>query len=516
MALAVMGSVQCQMLQHKQRAQPSSYEVELQAIEDYRRFAALTIQRFYRGWIVRLHRSRQEAALREQQQATAAQNTAASRTYKAARAIQDSWRSYRNRRIFRFYRDLIKFREAADPRQLLRSINAPEASLVEPAAGLHIRFRLGGSSFPPILLYKVFTHRPVTDICAFGPRDYAAEAAASKPTAAAATISHKQPAAAPTQQPAGTSACSSTCSTSNNSSSRHKQRAGWYSRDDRNGWRPVIELQQQTRYGMPAAGSSCSRTFSRTEWRRHVARRSRKHSRLQLAHSKQGAGQCSRGSAAGEDAEEPGYCSEPEMQRPRGGGSTTPPGSKQRHYHHSPLVRRAERAQRLKQRRRQWLLKMYKAGMHAGAGPSCCSSASGPAGSDAAAATGRQRSTAGLTQQQCQQQEHQHVQQALPCQRCTSEEQLLQQLEQQLLSQAASSSCAGPGTGAGTDSGTACQDDGWDLEELLMLGLDAGVLAWAQKLDFDSYQQQWSSTAVTLPSEAAVPQSEHALLQQLA
>lgn len=108
------------------------------------------------------------------------------------------------------------------------------------------------------------------------------------------------------------------------------------------------------------------------------------------------------------------------------------------------------------------------------------------------------------------------MQQALPCQRCTSEEQLLQQLEQQLLSQAASSSCAGPGTGAGTDSGTACQDDGWDLEELLMLGLDAGVLAWAQKLDFDSYQQQWSSTAVTLPSEAAVPQSEHALLQQLA
>lgn len=49
-----------------------------------------------------------------------------------------------------------------------------------------------------------------------------------------------------------------------------------------------------------------------------------------------------------------------------------------------------------------------------------------------------------------------------------------------------------------------------------MLGLDAGVLAWAQKLDFDSYQQQWSSTAVTLPSEAAVPQTEQALLQQLA
>lgn len=53
-------------------------------------------------------------------------------------------------------------REAAGPRQLLRCMNAPEAALMEPAAGLHIRLRLGGSSFPPILLYKVFTHRPVT------------------------------------------------------------------------------------------------------------------------------------------------------------------------------------------------------------------------------------------------------------------------------------------------------------------------------------------------------------------
>lgn len=53
-------------------------------------------------------------------------------------------------------------REAADPRQLLRGINAPEAALMDPAAGLHVRFRLGGSSFPPILLYKVFTHRPIT------------------------------------------------------------------------------------------------------------------------------------------------------------------------------------------------------------------------------------------------------------------------------------------------------------------------------------------------------------------
>jgi hypothetical protein len=40
-------------------ARRPAFEVELQAIEDYRRFAALTIQRYYRGWIVRLHKSRQ-------------------------------------------------------------------------------------------------------------------------------------------------------------------------------------------------------------------------------------------------------------------------------------------------------------------------------------------------------------------------------------------------------------------------------------------------------------------------
>lgn len=38
-------------------------DVQLQAIEDYRRFAAVTIQRYCRGWIVRLHKARQVAVL---------------------------------------------------------------------------------------------------------------------------------------------------------------------------------------------------------------------------------------------------------------------------------------------------------------------------------------------------------------------------------------------------------------------------------------------------------------------
>jgi hypothetical protein len=48
-----------------------------------------------------------------------------------------------------------------DPRALLRAINPREAALLDAAAGAHVRFRLGGASFPPQVLYKIFTHRPV-------------------------------------------------------------------------------------------------------------------------------------------------------------------------------------------------------------------------------------------------------------------------------------------------------------------------------------------------------------------
>lgn len=54
----------------------------------------------------------QEAARLEQQQSEAARQEEAARLYKAARLIQDSWRSYKNKRIYKFFRDLIKFRLA--------------------------------------------------------------------------------------------------------------------------------------------------------------------------------------------------------------------------------------------------------------------------------------------------------------------------------------------------------------------------------------------------------------------
>ena len=80
----------------------------------------------------------------------------------AARRIQRAWLGFRNARIFRYYRDLIHFRERGDPKELLRSINPREAQLADAAAGIHVRFRLGGTVFPPLVFYKIYTHRPVT------------------------------------------------------------------------------------------------------------------------------------------------------------------------------------------------------------------------------------------------------------------------------------------------------------------------------------------------------------------
>ena len=53
-------------------------------------------------------------------------------------------------------------------------MNDRQAQLVDPAAALCVKFRLGGPVFPPKIYYKIFTRRPVIDMNAFSPRDYAA------------------------------------------------------------------------------------------------------------------------------------------------------------------------------------------------------------------------------------------------------------------------------------------------------------------------------------------------------
>ncbi|KAJ3037680.1 hypothetical protein HDV00_001402 [Rhizophlyctis rosea] len=92
----------------------------------------------------------------------------------AARKIQDAWKRFYNVKIYHFLRDLIKFRERGDPRKLLKYINPQEANLIDGAMSAHVKFRLGGVTFPPTIYYKIFVHRNLIDMNAFSPRDYTA------------------------------------------------------------------------------------------------------------------------------------------------------------------------------------------------------------------------------------------------------------------------------------------------------------------------------------------------------
>ncbi|XP_004688823.1 PREDICTED: uncharacterized protein C11orf65 homolog [Condylura cristata] len=91
---------------------------------------------------------------------------------KAARVIQNAWRSFLNVSVYQHFKSLIDIRRQGEPHQIVRYINPKEAELLDAAAGVQVRFRLGGVNFPPDIYYKIFTHRPIEDLCANSPRDY--------------------------------------------------------------------------------------------------------------------------------------------------------------------------------------------------------------------------------------------------------------------------------------------------------------------------------------------------------
>ncbi|XP_057408151.1 protein MFI isoform X7 [Balaenoptera acutorostrata] len=63
---------------------------------------------------------------------------------RAARVIQKAWKSFLNVAVFQHFKSLINIRRQGDPRQILRYINPKEAELLDAAAGINVRFRLGG------------------------------------------------------------------------------------------------------------------------------------------------------------------------------------------------------------------------------------------------------------------------------------------------------------------------------------------------------------------------------------
>ncbi|KAJ3184154.1 hypothetical protein HDU87_005000 [Geranomyces variabilis] len=189
-------------------------------------FAAAYIQALWRMWVVKknwnnfkLKLSGEHAAAdgaRKEMLWKTRKNGVHTTTWgEAALKMQRAWRSYYNRKIYRFHRDLIKFRLRGEPRKLLRFINPKEAELMDASMAIHVRFRLGGTSFPPSIFYKVFIHKRLVDMNAFSPRDYTAQS--SKQILPVDLFDKTANPGVPVPF------------------------AGWYQRVENNGWRPVSD-----------------------------------------------------------------------------------------------------------------------------------------------------------------------------------------------------------------------------------------------------------------------------------
>lgn len=147
--------------------------------------------------------------------------------------IQNAWRNYCSRKIFRFYKQLVTEKLSGAPYDLLRNIIPREVNLLDKAAGIHIRFRLGGRTFPPKVYFKIFTHRPLCDVGAFAPRDYKSEVLHKKDLFLHNKREFYPPSMAmKTQIRVGAKYFSTVMS----GDSRFEE---WYAREDGNNWRPI-------------------------------------------------------------------------------------------------------------------------------------------------------------------------------------------------------------------------------------------------------------------------------------
>jgi hypothetical protein len=138
-----------------------------------------------------------------------------------------------------------------NPAKLLKGINPLEAQLLETAVDCHVRFRLGGDTFPPNIYYKVFSKTNVCDINAFAPRDYS-----SLPR----EVGKEEKIKFSTYQ----------------RNRKEYESEGWYLRSDNNGWRPV-------RMALVRSATRCSSrltTWSSTQPRRSTSTTTRRSSAM--------------------------------------------------------------------------------------------------------------------------------------------------------------------------------------------------------------------------------------------
>ncbi|XP_066556170.1 uncharacterized protein CXorf58 homolog [Amia ocellicauda] len=78
----------------------------------------------------------------------------------AAITIQRSWRSHRDRRLFRLLKHTVIAAEHCLTAEVLRKLSPSEAELLrDPSLKCKVRFRFSGCEFPPVLVFKIFHQR---------------------------------------------------------------------------------------------------------------------------------------------------------------------------------------------------------------------------------------------------------------------------------------------------------------------------------------------------------------------
>lgn len=84
--------------------------------------------------------------------------------FQSAKKIQKYWKCYMFRKTFSNITNLINKYSKMDPGLVLRTVNPREASLLDSGSGTHVKFKLTGTVFPPIIVYKIFSYRPVVNV----------------------------------------------------------------------------------------------------------------------------------------------------------------------------------------------------------------------------------------------------------------------------------------------------------------------------------------------------------------
>ncbi|KXS22007.1 hypothetical protein M427DRAFT_161690 [Gonapodya prolifera JEL478] len=199
-------------------------------------FCATLIQSLYKTWTLRrkyvLARTKQGMELtkllkemREQEGKRHERGALEGNREEAARRIQTGWRAYYCKKIYRFYRHIIALHAHSPASSLMRILNPRERDLLlDPAAPVHVRFRLGGDSFPPQVYYKVFVEGAVCDLGGFAPRDYVRDVG----------VKQQLPAVLFNKTPHGKGGAMVTAEHPAASAQN-----GWYLRTTNNGYRPV-------------------------------------------------------------------------------------------------------------------------------------------------------------------------------------------------------------------------------------------------------------------------------------